>query len=104
MKQSMLLHSVYFYFKEGTPQEVIDEQRERIFELNNKIDHVQLTFAGPPYGIERDVVDNAYGMSLHMLFQDEASMQTYQEHELHQKFLSDFKAHWSGIKVFDTSV
>ena len=104
MQQSMILHSVFFYFKDGTPQDIIDEQRKRIFELNNKIDHVQLTFAGAPFGIERDVVDNDYGMSLHMLLQDEDSLKAYQEHELHQNFLSDFKEHWTHVKVYDTSV
>lgn len=104
MQQSMILHSVFFYFKEDTPEDVIEEQRKRIFELNNKIDHVQLTFAGAPYGIERDVVDNDYGMSLHMLLQDEDSLKAYQEHELHQAFLSDFKEYWTQVKVYDTSV
>lgn len=104
MKQSMILHSVYFYFREDTPAEIFEQQRERIFDLNNQLSVVQLTFAGPPAGIQRDVVDNTYGMSLHMLFQDEADLNTYQQHELHQKFIADFKPYWTGIKVFDTSV
>lgn len=98
------MHSVYFYFKEDAPKDIFEKQRERIFDLNNKLTVVQLTFAGPPAGIERDVVDNDYGMSLHMLFQDEADLETYQKHELHQAFLADFKDYWTGIKVFDTSV
>ncbi|MCH8558003.1 MAG: Dabb family protein [Balneolia bacterium] len=104
MKQSMILHSVYFYFTEDAPDDIFEKQRERIFDLNNKLPVVQLTFAGPPAGIERDVVDNSYGMSLHMLFQDEADLEAYQKHELHQQFISDFKQYWTGIKVFDSSV
>ncbi len=100
----MILHSVYFYFRDDTPGDVYEQQRERIFDLNNRLDVVQLTFAGPPAGIKRDVVDNDYGMSLHMLFQDENDLQKYQDHELHQKFLADFKEYWTGVKVYDTSV
>jgi len=104
MKQSMILHSVYFYFKEDTPEHVFEQQRERIFDLNNRLSIVQLTFAGPPAGIDRKVVDNDYGMSLHMLFQDIKDHDAYQVHELHQQFVKDFQPYWTGVKVYDTSV
>jgi hypothetical protein len=104
MKQLMILHSVYFYFSDDAPASLTETMRERIFELNNKLSVVQLTFAGPPAGIKRDVVDNGYGMSLHMLFQDENDLQAYQEHELHKKFVADFSKWWTQIRVFDSSV
>ncbi|MCH8567973.1 MAG: Dabb family protein [Balneolales bacterium] len=100
----MILHSVYFYFQEDTPEEIYQQQRERIFDLNNELSVIQLTFAGPPAGIIRDVVDNAYGMSLHMLFQNEEDLETYQKHEKHQAFLAEFKKWWTSVKVYDTSV
>lgn len=99
-----ILHSVFFYFKPDTSADAIEMQRVAIVDDLSKIEAVNQIWAGGPEGIERDVVDNAYGMSLHMLVDNREALQIYQSDPIHQEFLERFKSHWSGIKVYDTRI
>lgn len=99
-----ILHSVFFYFKPDVPAAEIESQRQAIVNDLSKIDAVNQLWAGGPEGIERDVVDNSYGMSLHMIVADRDALQRYQSDPAHTDFINKFKPLWTGIKVYDTRV
>lgn len=99
-----ILHSVFFYFKPDVTPEAIEAQRKAILEDLSKIETVNQTWAGAPEGIDRDVIDNTYGMSLHMVFKDLQALQHYQSDPIHVAFLGEHKPNWTGIKVYDTRV
>ena len=99
-----ILHSVFFYFKEDLPEGLIEAQHAAILQDLSKIDAIDHLWAGMPEGIERDVVDNSYGMSLHMLFNDREALQRYQTDPIHTEFLTMYKPNWTHIKVYDTRV
>ena len=98
----MILHSVFFYLKEGTPAETADLMKTEILDTLSGITTVREILAGPPQGIDRDVVDNDYAMSLHAKFDDLDGLQTYQTDPVHVAFVEKFKPHFEKIRVFDT--
>ena len=99
-----ILHSVFFYFKPEASAETIEQQRVAILRDLSRIESVNQIWAGAPEGIERDVVDNSYGMSLHMIVDDRDALLQYQSDPIHVVFLETFKPNWTGIKVFDTRI
>lgn len=99
-----ILHSVFFYFKPDASAENIEAQQKAILGELSKIEAVVQLWAGGPEGIERDVVDNTYGTSLHMVFADRDALQRYQTDPIHVAFLNQFKHLWTGVKVYDTRV
>jgi len=99
-----ILHSVFFYFKDDVSSDIINNQKHAIIESLSKIDGVSNVKAGAPVGIDRDVVDNAYGMSLHLQVADKKALEAYQADQIHQDFLKNFKEYWKGVKVFDTEI
>ncbi len=99
-----ILHSVFFYFKPEVSADSIEAQRVAVLEDLSKIEAVDQIWAGGPVGIERDVVDNSYGSSLHTIFEDRDALHQYQSDPIHLEFLAKFKSNWTGIKVYDTQI
>lgn len=99
-----ILHSVFFYFRDDTPASTQNEMQSYILNQFPDIPGISNLMAGRPEGIERDVVDNSYNMSLHLVVSDRDTLQNYQNHQIHQEFIQKFKSYWKSIKVFDTAV
>jgi hypothetical protein len=99
-----ILHSVFFYYKDSTDPQQIELQTEAIRNELSRIEGVMHVMAGGPEGIDRDVVDNTYATSLHLVVADRDALNTYQNHPIHQAFVTRFKPNWSGIKVYDTRI
>ncbi len=99
-----ILHSVYFYFRDEVSIEQIEQQRNSILKDLSKIETVKQIWAGSPVGVDRDVVDNDYKMSLHAIFDNRDGLDTYQTHQEHIEFLNRFKQNWVKVKVFDTNI
>ena len=100
----MILHSVFFYLKEQTPSEIAGQMEADIKNKLSDIPSVNSVWAGPPEGVERDVVDNDYQTSLHAMFDDIDALQSYQVHPVHVTFVETYKPYFSQIKVFDTRI
>lgn len=98
-----VLHSVYFYFKKDNPERV-EEMRQAIMKDLAAIKTVQTLYAGAPLGMERDVVDNDYTMSLHAIFRDREALNSYLTDAIHLEFLKKFGDDWKKIRVFDTKL
>lgn len=99
-----ILHSVFFYFKPETPESSILAQKQAILEELSTIASVKWIKAGAPAGIQRDVVDNDYGMSLHLETESKQSLDLYQTDPTHLNFVGKFKSNWAKIRVFDTEI
>jgi hypothetical protein len=99
-----ILHSVFFYFKDDCEPDVIHSQKEAIIADLGRIEEVWDVRAGAPAGVQRDVVDNDYGMSLHLITENLQTLSMYQQHPLHVAFINNFKMYWKQVKVFDTKV
>ena len=54
--------------------------------------------------VPNDVVDNEYGMSLHLEVESKADLDAYQTDPVHLAFVGRFKANWVKIRVFDTAI
>lgn len=70
----------------------------------SEIGQVKEIWAGPPEGVDRDVVDNEYDMSLHAMIGDLKALQAYQVDPIHVEFVETYKPHFDHIKVYDTRV
>ncbi len=100
----MILHSVFIYLKEDADSSIARDIKKSIIEDLGTIETVVNIHAGAPVGVDRDVVDNDYAMSLHAFFNDRAGLNAYLKNPVHLAFLERFKSSWRQIKVCDTSL
>ncbi|MEO6286637.1 MAG: Dabb family protein [Dyadobacter sp.] len=96
-----LVHHVFFWLK--NPGSVAD--RDKIVEglkTLRKIDAIKELRIGVVASTEkRDVVDNSWGVSELMFFEDVAGQASYQTHPIHQKFIKDCSHLWDKVIVYD---
>src|SRR5688572_5377344 len=65
---SMFVHNVFFYLKDGTSDTTRDAIAQDARTLLAQIPGVRHIWAGSPAMIERDVIDNTYGVGLTVVF------------------------------------
>ncbi|WP_439584149.1 Dabb family protein [Dyadobacter bucti] len=96
-----LVHHVFFWLK--NPNSVAD--RDRIIEglkTLRKIETIKELRIGVVASTEkRDVVDNSWGVSELMFFENTAGQATYQTHPIHQQFIKDCSHLWDKVIVYD---
>lgn len=96
-----LVHHVFFWLK--NPNSVAD--RDRIIEglkTLRKIEAIKELRIGVVASTEkRDVVDNSWGVSELMFFENTAGQATYQTHPIHQQFIKDCSHLWEKVIVYD---
>ncbi len=96
-----LVHHVFFWLK--NPGSIAD--RDRLVEglkTLRKIESIKELRIGIPASTEkRDVVDNSWGVSELMFFEDLAGQAIYQDHPIHQKFIKDCSHLWDKVIVYD---
>ena len=54
--------------------------------------------------LRRPVNDLHFDVGLHLLFQNQAAHDAYQEAPLHEQFVAENKADWKNVRVFDSLV
>ncbi|MCF0072889.1 Dabb family protein [Dyadobacter sp. CY261] len=96
-----LVHHVFFWLK--NPGSIAD--RDRIIEglrTLRKIEAIKELRIGVVASTEkRDVVDNSWGVSELMFFEDLAGQASYQTHPIHQQFIKDCSHLWEKVIVYD---
>jgi hypothetical protein len=97
-----ILHSVYFYLKEDAPTGLVNKMKSDIITDLAAINSVRSMYAGGPLGVDRNVVDNDYSMSLQAFFENRNGLNSYQQDPVHLSFVAKYKQYWDHIKVFDT--
>jgi hypothetical protein len=100
-EESVLVHTVYFWFTEEA-----DEEDSRLFHSELKklsnIPLVKQKYIGVPASTEqRDVIDNSYDYSITFIFESKEAEKAYQQHPDHLEFI-DRNAHlWEKVRVYD---
>lgn len=100
-KQSLFVHSVYFWLK----QDVTTEQHNEFVEVLRgleQIKSVQALEVGHPAGTPRDVVDNSYDVALLVYFDDKAGHDLYQADTLHTSAIAVFEDWIKKMVIYDT--
>lgn len=52
--------------------------------------------------LRRDVNDRDFDVALHLIFQDQASHDRYQDDARHLQFIAENRDHWQKVRVFDS--
>lgn len=97
----MLIHSVYFWLKEGLSE---NEKRSFVSELNklSAIRGIVSTFVGVPADTNRPVVERSYTYALIINFVDNGAQEAYQVDPIHKAFVEKNRPLWTKIVVFDS--
>lgn len=96
-----LVHHVFFWLKNPGSKEDRDKIIAGLKTLR-KIEAIKELRIGVVASTEkRDVVDNSWGVSELMFFEDLAGQATYQTHPIHQQFIKDCSHLWDKVIVYD---
>jgi hypothetical protein len=100
----MLAHNVFFTLNENSA-----EARDKLVTACKTylIDHPGIVFFACgtlAEALNRDVNDRDFDVALHIVFQDQAAHDHYQDAMLHQRFVEENKDSWKKVRVFDSIV
>jgi len=96
-----LVHHVFFWLKNPNSKEDRDKLVEGVKTLKN-IPTVKELHVGVVASTEkRDVVDNSWGVSELMFFDDLQGQATYQSHPIHLEFIKNYGHLWEKVVVYD---
>src|SRR5262245_47420776 len=100
---SLLVHNVYFALKDNSPA-----ARQKLLAASRKCltDHKGIVFFACgtlAEELKREVNDRNFDVGLHIVYEDQAAHDRYQEAASHLKFIEENKANWSKVRVFDST-
>lgn len=102
--QPILIHTVFFWIKEGTPAED-REAFEKGLVMLGTCPQIASFYWGPPAATEaRGVVDNSYDYAINVHFASLDLQADYQKEPIHLKFIEDQKDLWAKVIVYDNAV
>jgi Stress responsive A/B Barrel Domain len=93
-----LLHTVLLRFEPELPPDLVDEMRAQVRSWPEEIGGFEELAIGPPLLAERT---QGYHYLLHIVVADEAALERYQVHPVHQRFASWVRDHGGGVLAFD---
>ena len=100
----MLSHDVFFTLKDSSSeacQALVDLCHQHL----GGIDGILFFTAGTrDASLAREVNDDAFHVSLHVVFPDRATHDAYQEAPAHHDFIEAGQANWAQVRVFDSIV
>jgi hypothetical protein len=96
----MLIHSVYFWAKEGLSAEALADFRRGLESLKT-IESVRQAYIGVPADTDRPVIERGYTYGLILEFDDQQGHDLYQDHETHDRFRQECARYWSRLLIFD---
>ena len=96
-----LIHHVFFWLKNPQSKDDLAKLLAGLRTLT-AIETVRGAHFGKPASTEkRDVVDNSFSASEVLFFDDLAGQKTYQDHDIHKKFVADCSHLWERVVVYD---
>ena len=98
----MLVHSVYFWLKEGLSAEAVQDFRRQLHAIA-AIESVRQSHIGVPADTDRPIIDRSYSYGLILLFDDQQAHDHYQEHETHERFRQQCSRYWTRVLIFDVT-
>jgi len=97
-----IVHTVFFWLKEGLTEEEIQNFTEFFDELR-KVPTVQsLHYGKPAPTTAREVVDNSFSYNLIVTFANMEDINVYETHPFHLKAIEKYSHLWTNVKVSDT--
>ena len=95
-------HDVFFTLEDRAP-----EARRALVEacrrhLAGHAGQVSFACGVRAEGLRRPVNDLEFDVGLHIVFEDRAAHDRYQEDPRHLRFIEENKAGWAKVRVFDT--
>lgn len=104
MTKPVLIHTVFFWLKEGTSANDIHFFEEGLVRLGT-CPQIHNFHWGPPAPTEaRGVVDNTYNYAINVHFNSLEDQAAYQNEPIHLKFIEDHKDLWEKVIVYDNTV
>jgi len=100
----MIQHDVYFTLKPETTQEEKEAFKEGLKTLLTIDILVEGKLGFLADTEERPVVQKNYDFALYTTFNSIQDHDDYQQDNVHQKFISNFKDLWQEVRVFDSEV
>ena len=102
-QDSALIHTVFFWLKEG-----VTEDQKLMFEAElgklAKCPTIDKVWYGKPAMTPRDVVDNSYNYAWVVHFKNAADQTAYQSEPIHLAFIKTCEALWEKVQVYDSLV
>jgi hypothetical protein len=101
-REALLVHNVYFTLKDNA-----GPARDRLVQSCHHylVPHPGIVFfaCGTRAGdLQRPVNDRDFDVSLHIVFEDRAAHDRYQNAALHRQFIEENKDNWKKVRVFDS--
>lgn len=100
----MHLHNVYFSLKDTSSDAIQSLIDDCTTYLSEQAGIVSFNCGVLESGLDRDVNDCDFDVSLHILFESRADHDAYQIDAQHQVFIDRNKDNWLSVRVFDTVV
>ncbi len=101
-KGPMLVHDVYFTLKDNSAdakQKLVDACKKYLTKHPGEVFFV----AGPrAEELKREINDQDFDVSLHIVFKSKADHDKYQDAERHKEFIKENKDNWKKVRVFDS--
>lgn len=104
LEKGIILHSVYFWLKEGLSDE---EEADflKYFEVLQNIAGVRsLNYGKPAPTTIRDVVDHSYSYNLLLTFNNLEAIKIYETHPEHVAGAEKYGKYWTRVEVKDTVI
>jgi len=101
---SMIAHNVYFSLKDNSPEarkKLVDACKKYLTKHPGEVFFAAGTLAED---LKRPVNDRDFDVALHIVFQDQASHDKYQDDKRHKEFIEENKDNWKKVRVFDSVV
>ena len=98
--QNIFIHHVFFWLKENNTS-----NREQLVEGLKKLSSattIRQFHIGIPANTNREVVENTYGVSWMIFFDNDADQESYQVDPVHLDFVKECSHLWNKVTVFDS--
>ena len=104
MTKPYLIHTVFFWTKEGTSDEQLKAFEKGLIQLGT-CPQIQEFFWGPPASTEdRGVVDHSYTYAINVHFASFDDQAAYQTEPIHLEFIENHKDIWEKVIVYDNRI
>ena len=104
MTKPYLIHTVFFWTKEGTSNEQLQAFEKGLKKLGT-CPQIMNFYWGPPAPTEaRDVVDQSYDYAINVHFASVKDQDEYQNEPIHLEFIENHNTIWEKVIVYDNIV
>ena len=100
----MLSHDVYFALKDNSAtakKKLVEACKKYLSQHSGEVFFATGTLVED---LKREVNDRDFDVALHIVFQDRASHDKYQDAPRHKQFIEENQASWKKVRVFDSMV